>query len=82
MPKKKENVQDAHEGIRPTSILRTPEEVKPYLTSDEYNSLAMDDYKNAVLYSVYDKLTTYYENALERLSQRDLSSLITEKEYY
>ena len=36
VPKKKENVQDAHEGIRPTSILRTPEEVKPYLTSDEY----------------------------------------------
>lgn len=36
VPKKKENVQDAHEGIRPTSILRTPDEVKPYLTSDEY----------------------------------------------
>ncbi|MCR5113930.1 MAG: type I DNA topoisomerase [Acholeplasmatales bacterium] len=28
--------QDAHEGIRPTSISRTPELVKPYLTSDEY----------------------------------------------
>ena len=52
------------------------------LTSDEYNNLAMDNYNSAVLYSVYDKLTTYYENALERLSQRDLSSLITEKEYY
>ena len=34
--KKKENVQDAHEGIRPTSINRTPDEVKPYLTIDEY----------------------------------------------
>ena len=34
--KKKENVQDAHEGIRPTSILRTPESIKKYLTSDEY----------------------------------------------
>ena len=34
--KKTENVQDAHEGIRPTSINRTPEEVKDYLTSDEY----------------------------------------------
>ena len=34
--KEKENVQDAHEGIRPTSIERTPESIKPYLTPDEY----------------------------------------------
>lgn len=34
--KKKENVQDAHEGIRPTNISRTPEEMKEYLTNDEY----------------------------------------------
>ncbi len=34
--KKKENVQDAHEAIRPTSIRRTPEEVKKYLTEEEY----------------------------------------------
>ncbi len=34
--KKTENVQDAHEGIRPTSINRTPEEMKAYLSSDEY----------------------------------------------
>lgn len=34
--KKKENVQDAHEAIRPTSVLRTPKEVKAYLTPDEY----------------------------------------------
>ena len=34
--KKSENIQDAHEGIRPTSILRTPESVKSYLTNDEY----------------------------------------------
>lgn len=34
--KKKENVQDAHEAIRPTSIYRTPESVKKYLSSDEY----------------------------------------------
>ena len=34
--KAKENVQDAHEGIRPTSILRTPDEVKAHLTNDEY----------------------------------------------
>ena len=34
--KKKENVQDAHEAIRPTYITKTPEEVKKYLSSDEY----------------------------------------------
>lgn len=34
--KKKDNIQDAHEAIRPTSIERTPEKVKPYLTNDEY----------------------------------------------
>ena len=34
--KKKENVQDAHEAIRPTSIKRTPESVKQYLKPDEY----------------------------------------------
>ena len=34
--KKKENVQDAHEAIRPTSINRTPESVKEYLSDDEY----------------------------------------------
>ncbi len=31
-----DNVQDAHEAIRPTSINRTPESIKEYLTADEY----------------------------------------------
>lgn len=36
-PKKNENkVQDAHEAIRPTSILRNPEQIKDSLTSDQY----------------------------------------------
>lgn len=34
--KKTENVQDAHEGIRPTSINNTPEKIKEYLSTDEY----------------------------------------------
>lgn len=34
--KKTENVQDAHEAIRPTSINRRPEDIKEYLTNDEY----------------------------------------------
>ena len=36
VPKKKENIQDAHEGIRPTSIYKTPESIKEYLTHEEY----------------------------------------------
>ena len=34
--KKNDNVQDAHEAIRPTSILRTPDSLKKYLTNDEF----------------------------------------------
>lgn len=34
--KKNANAQDAHEGIRPTSVLREPDEVKPYLTRDQH----------------------------------------------
>ncbi|MBQ8293694.1 MAG: type I DNA topoisomerase [Bacilli bacterium] len=34
--KKGAHVQDAHESIRPTSIERTPEKMKKYLSTDEY----------------------------------------------
>lgn len=34
--KKNANMQDGHEGIRPTSINRTPESIKAYLSNDEY----------------------------------------------
>ena len=34
--RKNAGAQDAHEGIRPTSVLRQPEDVKPYLTRDQY----------------------------------------------
>ena len=43
--KKTENVQDAHEAIRPTSIDRTPESVKPFLTNDEYKLYRMIYYR-------------------------------------
>ena len=33
---KGKNIQDAHEAIRPTSIRRTPESVKKYLSLEEY----------------------------------------------
>ncbi|MBQ2984670.1 MAG: type I DNA topoisomerase [Candidatus Gastranaerophilales bacterium] len=34
--KKKQNVQDAHEAIRPSYIEKTPESIKKYLTSEQY----------------------------------------------
>ena len=34
--KEKKKVQDAHEAIRPTSVLRTPESVKSSLSKDQY----------------------------------------------
>ncbi len=43
--KKTENVQDAHEAIRPTSIYRTPEKVKQYLTDDEYKIYSIVYYR-------------------------------------
>ena len=42
---KKENVQDAHEGIRPTSIERTPEKVKTFLSNDEFKLYRMIYYR-------------------------------------
>jgi len=34
--KSSKNAQDAHEAIRPTSVNRRPEDLKPYLTPDQY----------------------------------------------
>jgi len=33
---KAKNAQEAHEGIRPTSVVRTPESIKAYLNDDQY----------------------------------------------
>lgn len=33
--REQQGVQDAHEAIRPTSVFRTPQSVKPYLSRDE-----------------------------------------------
>jgi len=43
--KKKENVQDAHEAIRPSSVNRTPENVKEYLSKDEFKLYEMIYYR-------------------------------------
>ena len=34
--KQGKNAQDAHEAIRPTSLLKKPEQLKPYLTPDQF----------------------------------------------
>ena len=43
--KKSDNVQDAHEGIRPTSIFRTPSTLKNYLSPDEYKLYSLIYYR-------------------------------------
>lgn len=43
--KKTENVQDAHEAIRPTDINRTPESIRKYLSDDEYKLYRMIYYR-------------------------------------
>ncbi len=43
--KKTDNVQDAHEAIRPTSINRDPLSVKPYLSNDEFKLYRMIYYR-------------------------------------
>ena len=36
MYKNKNNAQDAHEAVRPTSTFRDPEKIKSYLKPDEF----------------------------------------------
>lgn len=51
--KKKENVQDAHEAIRPTSVLRTPEAVKAHLKADEFKLYSLI-YKRTIAFLMAD----------------------------
>lgn len=38
---KSKNAQEAHEAIRPTSVYRTPESVKPFLSTDQFKLYQM-----------------------------------------
>ena len=53
--KAKDNVQDAHEGIRPTSILREPTKIKQYLSNDEFKLYSLI-YKRALASLMADAL--------------------------
>ena len=63
--KKTDNVQDAHEGIRPTSILREPLKVKQYLSSDEFKLYSLI-YKRALASlmadAIMDSTTLIFNN--------------------
>lgn len=63
----KSNIQDAHEAIRPTSAMRTPESIKRYLSKDEFRIYSMI-YSRAIAYfmkpSISEVTTILIENNL------------------
>ena len=62
--KKNDTMQDAHEGIRPTSIYRTPESIKKYLTTDEYKLYSLIYFRAlaSLMQSSLSKTTTVQLN--------------------
>ena len=60
--KSRKTSQDAHEAIRPTSVYRTPESVKPYLTRDQYRlyKLIWERFVSSQMTpAVYDTISVY-----------------------
>jgi DNA topoisomerase I len=58
--KGKKDAQDAHEAIRPTSVLRTPEDVAPFLPEDElklYKLIWMRFVSSQMTPAVFDQTT-------------------------
>ncbi len=63
--KSQKNAQDAHEGIRPTSVLRDPASIKSSLTSDEYklyNLIYKRTVSSLMSNAIYNVQTTKFEN--------------------
>ena len=60
----KRQVQDAHEAIRPTSVMRTPEKVKPFLKPDEFKLYSLI-YKRTLAVS-YTQLDVYKRQMLKK----------------
>lgn len=61
--KKTDATQDAHEAIRPTSITRTPESVKEFLTADEYKLYHFIYYRtlaSLMAPAVYDSVSVVF----------------------
>ena len=63
--KAKDNVQDAHEAIRPTSVLREPTKIKQYLSNDEFKLYSLI-YKRAIASlmadAILDQTTVILDN--------------------
>ncbi|HWQ77006.1 MAG TPA: type I DNA topoisomerase [Syntrophomonas sp.] len=62
--KSRKTAQDAHEAIRPTSVFRTPEEVKAYLSKDQHRlyKLIWERYVASQMSpAVYDTITIELE---------------------
>jgi DNA topoisomerase-1 len=58
--KSKKDIQDAHEAIRPSSALRTPDEIAPYLQEDElklYRLIWMRFVASQMMPAVFDQTT-------------------------
>lgn len=63
--KDSKNVQDAHEGIRPTNIEFTPDRIKEYLSSDQYKlyKLIWERFvASRMSAAIYETTSTVYEN--------------------
>ena len=63
--KSSKNVQDAHEGIRPTNINFTPDSIKEYLSNDQYRlyKLIWERFlASRMSAAVYETSTTTFEN--------------------
>ena len=65
--KVKKSAQDAHEAIRPISLARTPESVKPYLSSDNYKLYNMIYNKflaSQMAEATFDQVVAEIENGI------------------
>ena len=63
--KTSKNVQDAHEGIRPTNVSFTPDSIKEYLSNDQYKlyKLIWERFlASRMSAAVYETSTTTFEN--------------------
>ncbi|WP_314397304.1 type I DNA topoisomerase [uncultured Gemella sp.] len=63
--KSSKNVQDAHEGIRPTNVNFTPDSIKEYLSNDQYKlyKLIWERFlASCMSAAVYETSTTTFEN--------------------
>ncbi len=73
------NAQEAHEAIRPTSVRRTPEAVRPYLTVDQaklYDLIWRRFLASQMAPAVYDTLTVEITAARDYLFRASGQSLI------